>query len=93
MSTPILYQLQVVFTTWASVYALKKLALVLAEDALNKKLSYERFPKGSHERLDKIHKVSDHMIKIVFYLISFVWIILVMKDSNFLHKSCGGNMD
>lgn len=33
------------------------------------------------------------MIKILFYLISFVWIYQVMKDSNFLHTSSGGKVD
>lgn len=93
MTIPYLYQIQIVCSTWFTVLAMKKLTLVAAEGALNKRLDPARFPIGSHQRTDKIHKVSDHMIKILFYLISFVWIFLVMKDSNFLHVSSGGKMD
>lgn len=85
--------MQILCGTWATIYILKKLTLILAEGALNKQLSEERFPKGSYVRQDKIHKVSDHMIKIVFYLGSCVWVFNVMKDSNFLHYSCGGKVE
>jgi len=60
---------------------------------LNRKLDKVNFPDGSPERLEKIRKVSDYLVKLAFYLTTSICLYKLMKDSNFMHWSVGGSVE
>lgn len=60
---------------------------------LDKHLSKDRFPIQSAARHDKLEKLEEHIIKIIFHVIINAVHYYVIKDAKFLHWSFGGKYD
>lgn len=70
----------------------KKVVRHSAFAILMKRLDPERFPT-EEIRLEKINKVSDHMLKMFFYIVSTVSVYLIIKDTDFCHWTLGGKAE
>jgi hypothetical protein len=65
----------------------------IGRSILEKNLCKERFPLETEARYDKIEKLEEHLMKIIFHVIINAVHYWVIKDAPFLHWSFGGKYD
>lgn len=85
------YQTTIFICTWIITSLFKTIVTSSAHNVIeNKLLDTKTYPKDSEKRKLKIERMSDQFMKIVMYIVLTALCYYVMKDSDFLHWSIGG---
>ena len=86
-------QLGFFFGTAAAVMFIKKLIATYIKPIFESNLCKVRYPVNSASRYEKVEKLEEHLMKIVFHVIINSIHYWVIKDAKFLHWSFGGKYE